>query len=319
MSDAVSRARSELGQMSWALREYGRPRRWVEQWRSNRGITLPELPAPPARARRDEVWGIAMVRDEADIIGLTVQHLLDQGLDHVLVVDNRSQDATPRILADISARDPRLHVGRDDEPRYYQAEKMTYLAHVARRCGARWVVPFDADEFWFARDEPLAEFLRRQDTATVVHAAWHSMVPSGDGPLDAGTEYLLDATPTFPGKVAARTHPLLVLGVGNHSAARVGAHVHGIHIAHAVYRSKVQVARKVRQGAAAAVAAGKTGNIAPHWRRASGLDDDAIAAIWSTLQSGHPVPLLDHQAAGPMVPVRPARWSTWDPHDLLGT
>jgi hypothetical protein len=314
MPDVKSRIRSEIGQLSWALREYRRPQRWVEQWRSNRGITLPDLPEP---SQRDEVWGIAMVRDEVDIIGLTVQHLLDQGLDHVLVVDNRSRDATPRILAELSARDPRLHVGRDDEPRYYQAEKMSYLAHIARQRGARWVVPFDADEFWFAKDELLADLLRRQDTATVVHAAWHSMVPSGDGPIDVETEYVLDATPTFPGKVAARTHPWLVLGVGNHSAARVGAHAHGIHIAHAVYRSPSQVARKVRQGAAAAVAAGKSGNIAPHWRRASGLDDDAIADIWSDLRTGRPVPLLDHQAAGPMVSVRPGVWSTWDPADLL--
>ena len=97
----------------------------------------------------------------------------------------------------------------------------------------------------------------------------------------------------------------------------MGKHVHGIHIAHAVYRSQRQVARKVRQGADAAVAAGKSGNVAPHWRRASKLDDEGIAKLWADLRSGLPVPVLDHQAAGPMVSVRPGVWSTWDPSGVL--
>ena len=45
----------------------------------------------------DVVWGIAMVKNEADIIGPIVAHMRDQ-VDHVLIADNLSTDETPDIL-----------------------------------------------------------------------------------------------------------------------------------------------------------------------------------------------------------------------------
>jgi hypothetical protein len=53
-------------------------------------------------------------------------------------------------------RDSRVHVVTDREPAYFQAAKMTRLARAAARAGADWVVPFDADELWFA-DRGVAE------------------------------------------------------------------------------------------------------------------------------------------------------------------
>src|SRR5688572_466349 len=91
-----------------------------------------------------------MVRDEADIIEWTVLHMLGQ-CDQVIVTDNGSTVGTREIL-DALVYLGNLTIIEDPEPAYYQAHKMTGLAHRAREMGATWVVPFDADELWLSRD-----------------------------------------------------------------------------------------------------------------------------------------------------------------------
>lgn len=88
-----------------------------------------------------------MVRNEADIIGLTVLHHLSLGLDRILVLDNGSTDGTDKILRLLGKGDERVAWTRDDSP-FDQQTITTELAREAYRQGADWVVPFDADEFW---------------------------------------------------------------------------------------------------------------------------------------------------------------------------
>lgn len=45
------------------------------------------------RRHSGEVWGVSIVRDEVDVVGLTVRHLLDQGVSRILVADNCSVTA----------------------------------------------------------------------------------------------------------------------------------------------------------------------------------------------------------------------------------
>ena len=52
--------------------------------------------------------GVSMVRDEEDIIGATVRHLLGQ-VDAVLIADNRSIDGTRDVLADIMEQEPLIN------------------------------------------------------------------------------------------------------------------------------------------------------------------------------------------------------------------
>ena len=89
-----------------------------------------------------------MVRNEADIIRVNVLHHLSLGLDCLLIVDNGSTDGTDRELQRLS-RDRRVRWHRDDSP-YRQSEIITGLARDAFRSGADWVLPLDADEFWWA-------------------------------------------------------------------------------------------------------------------------------------------------------------------------
>lgn len=97
-----------------------------------------------------KVFGITIVRNEADIIGVTVAHHLSLGLDRIIVLDNGSTDNTPEILRDLALSEERLKWVSDDSP-FDQASLATKLARDAYRQGADWVLPFDADEFWCAK------------------------------------------------------------------------------------------------------------------------------------------------------------------------
>jgi hypothetical protein len=94
------------------------------------------------------IVGLMLVRNEADIVRTNLLHHLAQGIDRFLVVDNGSTDGTDRALEEL-ARGGRVRWTRDDGP-YRQAEITTELAREAFRGGADWVLPIDADEFWYA-------------------------------------------------------------------------------------------------------------------------------------------------------------------------
>jgi hypothetical protein len=305
--------RAQLGQLSWSAREFRNPRRWGLLARAVRRSDLPDLPRH--RRRPGEVWAVSTVRDERDIVGAVVQHLLDQGVDHVLVADNRSTDGTYELLVELARSDPRVHVARDREPVHIQSEKNTHLAFRAWAAGADWVIPFDGDEFWFARGQRLADYLRER-TEDVVFGHFHHMVTVAPAADARDATYLVDATPAFPSKAAFRSHPLAVVGHGNHDVTRVGGRATGLFVAHAIYRSEKQVARKLRQGLAAARRA-PAPVLGEHWRAGGTLDDDVIHDVWRTITSGAPDERILFAAAGPMITVRPGRWETWDPDGVV--
>ena len=172
--------RAELGQLSWFARQYRHPSRWKKQVQVIRHME----PLHIRRRRRHsgEVWGVSIVRDEVDVIGLTVRHLLDQGVSRILVADNCSVDGTRELLRSLARTTRRVAVVTDHEPAYYQSEKMTWLAHQAWRGGADWIVPFDADEFWFAEGMSIAEYLGTLDAGTgIVHDGLRHGSPFSDG------------------------------------------------------------------------------------------------------------------------------------------
>ena len=113
-----------------------------------------------------KVFGVSMVRNEADIIGTTVLHHLSLGLDRILVLDNGSTDGTGEILRNLAEEDERVRYISDDSP-FKQAEITTRLVRRARREGADWVLPFDADEFWWAEGGGFREILSNSEAGAL--------------------------------------------------------------------------------------------------------------------------------------------------------
>ena len=202
----------------------------------------------PPTPRTAGVWAVTVVRDEADVIGQTVDHLLEQGISRIVVVDHRSSDATAEVLATRAVTViPYRHEG------YAQSAIMTALARHAAAHGADWVIPFDADEIWSTRDgSTLAEHLaaRHEDA---VEAQLTSYVPTTSDPDDPDPLRRLVTRFREPDglpKVAFRAAASVTVGMGNHAVHPQGTTGGGLVIAHYPYRSREQFARKVRQGRA---------------------------------------------------------------------
>lgn len=105
------------------------------------------------------VWAIATVRDEADIVASTIQHLINHGIENFLIVDHDSADDTRSILDSF----PQVVILEDHEPIHHHALRMSQLAEIAGDAGATWIVPFDADEFWCTTSgRPIGDVLMAQ-------------------------------------------------------------------------------------------------------------------------------------------------------------
>lgn len=288
----------------------GSLRHWLTRqrdpsWRRSRRLVRRGLELPET-SRASGVWAVAMVRNERDVIDETVRHLLAQDVVKVLVVDNGSTDDTLEVLASVD--DPRLLVGHDHEPGYYQAAKMTELARWAGRHGADWVVPFDADELWSAPGTTLGQHLA-DCPAPIARADIHNAFPSQDA---AVWRVEVEADPMR--KVAFRPHPLAILDTGNHWVSRPGRVCTGVTLVHLPWRSPEQLARKLRQGAAAIEAVEGAVDWGGHWQRHGSDSDDELEQMWHEVAAGHPVPTLSWSpSGGPTVLCARDGLSAWTP------
>ena len=306
-----SAIRTELGQISYSCKQRASVSAVADQIKASRGfITVTRMPT--FASTRGSVWGIALVKNELDVLPYVVEHLLAQGVDYLLIADNLSDDGTFEYLVDLANRDSRIIVLRDSTVAYLQSEKMTHLAFLAWSRGARWVVPFDADEFWYAQDGTLKDFFLHCPDF-VVYAHLHHTVPTQDSPFDLiNTELMMDSANSFPGKIAFRAHPLAVVVRGNHDVARLGSRSTGLDIVHLIYRGKDQIRRKFAQGFEGAEQTGRdTSIITPHWAAGAGLTYQDIADVWKKIVAGKPEPRIHFKAEGPMRTGRFLRAKTW--------
>jgi len=208
------------------------------------------------------VFAVSMVKDEADIIGSTIKHLLTQ-VDRIIVADNGSTDGTREILESFD-----IEVVNDPEVAYYQSRKMTNLAMRAADQGAEWVIPFDADEIWLGRHGRIRETLPEVDASiAIAHVFDH--VPTSKDPDEADPIARVSwhrAAPNAMHKVACRPRANVTIHQGNHGAD-YGATAEGVlEIRHFPYRSPEQFVRKVRNGAAAYNASTLPQGEGQHWR-----------------------------------------------------
>ena len=224
-----------------------------------------------------DVWGISMVRDEADILPAVLAHMVAQ-VDRLLIADNGSTAGTAGILAAY-----RVDVVHDPDPAYRQSQKMTALAHQAREAGAEWVVPFDADELWTAPEgERIADYLTSLRDIDVAVATLYDHRTTDRDPRGADVVARMPWRLPQPGglpKVACRTDPNLTIAQGNHDAdygRKDRRNYGGLIVHHYPYRSPEQFIRKSRNGSAAIAAADLPLSSGAHWRAYGRMTDDEL-------------------------------------------
>jgi glycosyltransferase involved in cell wall biosynthesis len=190
--------------------------------------------------------GISLVRNEEDLVATAIRHHLRQGLDLILIADNDSTDGTVRCLERLAAMDRRIVWSRTGDIGFRQSAAVTELAREAVVRGASWILPFDADEFWYAPSGLAAElrdcradavsvevvnFIQareqiRREPGAVLNAVYRCGSPIGDYRkvrhlVDAGTISYVEAS--YQRKYISRAIAGIEIGPGNHLIKGVGS------------------------------------------------------------------------------------------------
>src|SRR6266568_2731436 len=98
-------------------------------------------------------------RDEADIVDAQIAFHLNAGVDFIVAIDHRSGDGTTDVL-EAYARDGHLRLLREEGEQMREGDWATRMSRVAaEEDGADWIIPSDADEFWWPRGGSLKEVL----------------------------------------------------------------------------------------------------------------------------------------------------------------
>lgn len=140
------------------------------------------------------IAAIVGVKDEVEIIGASISHLRQIGVDHIIVSDSGSTDGTLDVLEDerrvgdlvVTHVDPTEVVDYDTE-----SARATALA---RASGADWVLFMDADEFFIPATGSLKDCQQLHDADVivvdrfnVVVTARHLLMPATLAPHTYGT------------------------------------------------------------------------------------------------------------------------------------
>lgn len=209
------------------------------------------------------IAAVTTTLDEADIIEATATCLLNGGVDLILAADS-STDGTPEILERLGAE-----VTRIDEPLHRQPHWMNRLAREAHSRGADWIVPWDADEFWFGLDR-----LDRLTENVAIATLWHH--------IDFDRKVI--PAESLP-KVAYRWQPGAVIANGNHDVSIDGPRVSVLEIRHLQYRSFDHFGRKVSERVRTLDPVARKRGDGAHHTRLDGATDDQLRAAWGELEA----------------------------------
>jgi len=224
------------------------------------------------------VAAVLLVKNEEDVIDYTIRHLLAH-VDHIIVADNMSTDGTREILESHP-----VEIVTDREVGYYQSKKTTDLAVKAMRAGFNWVLPCDADELWYPRDErPIRDYLDGvAPDVRIVKADLYNHLPSGDDDPGEANPFLRirwrQRQHAPIGKVCVRMGSDITIHQGNHNVSHngLGLAVPGLVVRHFSWRSEQQYLNKIRTGSAAYAATDLDASVGAHWRMFDAAEDQAI-------------------------------------------
>jgi len=210
------------------------------------------------------IVSISFVRNEADIIAAFVRHSASI-VDHMVIVDNGSTDATPDILHTLTSTGYPLDVRHDHAPYHAQSSCLTALLHeIAAESSVDWILPLDADEFLAARHgKDVREVIAALPEDRVSLLPWRTYVPlSSDDHAEENPKLRIRhrrsrEEPQYEKVLIPRrlAKPDTMLAAGNHRLrTRDGSEpphtlAENLLLCHFPVRSVAQVLRKVCDGA----------------------------------------------------------------------
>jgi hypothetical protein len=132
-----------------------------------------------------KLHGIAMVRNEADVIEVFVRHNLTV-LDGLTIVDHGSVDATPAILAALVEEGLPIEVTAETSLEFLQSDVVSSEARrILANSETDFIFLLDADEFLKVPSRPrLEEALASLSPDMHAVQEWHTYVPDFSQPLD---------------------------------------------------------------------------------------------------------------------------------------
>jgi hypothetical protein len=295
-----------------------------------------------------------VVRNEADLLATNVRYHSSIGVDSFLIVDDGSTDGTTDVLRRLSRRFHSLRWTRH-EGRWDQSGIVTGLAREAHRAGFKWVVPTDADEFWFPLRGSLGEFLATCDNfavkARVVNfvqdrnvindnaRAILSMTYRVSEPRGAGgdafelvdTGLVAYVEMSHPPKCLTRTGTTVEISKGNHDVYGIPEPVvatDGLVCLHAPLRSRFRLEAKAEAASRLAPAEERPPGESWHIRRWSGLRSEGLLdEEWSRNSYGrrgldfghrHHVLVRDHRLRDALRPFVDEATVTAEPRWKMG-
>ncbi len=220
------------------------------------------------------IAGVLTVLGDEDVVALSVRNLLDQGVDMVFAAVG--DDAARRALVYFSAR--RVHLSWQKGPYHKQQAWTDQLARHAAACGAEWIIPFDADEFWYGVGGTLAEVVASVPPAVNVlhaelshHNTWDDRV----------------VPPESLPKVMYRWQPDAKIGPGNHTVDMPGvvAEPGRVQIRHLQYRSFEHFCDKVRIRNERLAPEGRARGDGVHHLRLEGANESELRAVYEALMA----------------------------------
>ena len=209
-----------------------------------------------------------LCRNEADIIASTVEFHLRRGVDLILATDNGSTDGTVAILERYQ-RQGVLRLLHESSHTHDQAVWVSRMARLAaEEHGADWVIPCDADEFWWPATGSFQVELARvpPELMAVQVERFNFLPPAAERASDLPfhqvqtlreRQSLNSLGDPLPPKVCHRADRAITVTDGNHSVLLSGEPlaakpvVTGLEILHFPVRSYQQLERKIRDGAEA--------------------------------------------------------------------
>jgi len=209
-----------------------------------------------------------LCRDEEDIIEENILFHLSQGIDHLIITDNGSNDATVPIIQKF-CKTGKVRLIHEESQTHDQALWVSRMAAIASNdYHADWLIHADADEFWMPRSGSCRDILGSLGTEVRAISVSRYNFPPLDSPhSEADQPFYKRQTirevisrnslgQRLPPKICHRVAGEMWIDDGNHSVyldrhLAPAADCSEIEILHYPARSLNQYTRKIRNGAEA--------------------------------------------------------------------